>query len=93
MKRQTYARFEKNELTLRDALAIDRTIAANERTLLGYIRTTLAMLGAGAALLHFFDDRAPQLAGWGLVGVSVPVLGIGIWHYIQRRNALGPLIE
>ena len=86
MKRKTYARFEKDELTLRDVLAIDRT-------LLGYVRTTLAMLGAGAALLHFFEDSAPQLAGWGFLGVSVPILGIGVWHYIQRRNSLSPLIR
>ncbi len=93
MKRTTYARFEEDDLTLRDVLAIDRTIVANERTLLGYIRTCLAMLGAGAALLHFFDDAPPQLAGWGFVGISVPILVVGIWHYLQRRNSLAPLIH
>ena len=93
MKRKTYARFEQDELTLRDVLAIDRTIVANERTLLGYLRTTLAMLGAGAALLHFFDDQAPQLVGWVLLAVSAPLFGVGLWHYIQRRNSLRPLIR
>ncbi|MCP4447687.1 MAG: DUF202 domain-containing protein [Myxococcales bacterium] len=93
MKRQTYARFEKDELTLRDVLAIDRTIVANERTLLGYTRTTLAMLGGGAALLHFFDDRSYVIVGWSVLAVSVPTLGIGIWHYLQRRRSLGPLIR
>ncbi len=93
MKRTTYARFEKDELTLRDVLAIDRTIVANERTLLGYVRTTLAMLGAGAALLHFFDDQTPQMAGWGFIGVSIPILSIGVWHYLQRRNSLAPLVR
>ncbi len=93
MRRKTYARFEKDELTLRDVLAIDRTIVANERTLLGYVRTTLAMLRAGAALLHFFDDKAPQMVGWGFMAVSVPILTIGVWHYVQRRNSLAPLVR
>ena len=93
MKRKTYARFEQDELTLRDVLAIDRTIVANERTLLGYVRTTLAMLGAGAALLHFFDEEASRYAGWGFIATSLPLLGIGVWHYLQRRRSLGPLIR
>ncbi len=93
MKRTTYARFEQDDLTLRDVLAIDRTLVANERTMLGYVRTTLAMLGAGAALLHFFNEETSQYAGWGFVALSIPTLGIGVWHYLQRRRALGPLIR
>jgi putative membrane protein len=93
MKRTTYARFEQDELTLRDVLAIDRTIVANERTLLGYVRTTLAMLGAGAALLHFFDEQASQYAGWSFLALSIPMLGVGVYHYLQRRRSLGPLIR
>lgn len=93
MKRNTYARFEKEDLTLRDLLAVDRTIVANERTLLGYVRTTLAMLGSGAALLHFFDESAAQIAGWGFLLVSGPTLVIGVWHYVSRRRALGPLVR
>lgn len=93
MKRTTYARFEHDELSLRDLLAVDRTIVAIERTLLGYIRTTLAVVGAGAALVHFFPKEPIQVAGWGLVASGLPILGLGIWHYVQRRRSLAPLIR
>lgn len=42
------------ELILRDYLAVDRTLLANESALLSYTRTSLTMLVAGVTLTHFF---------------------------------------
>src|SRR4030095_4329956 len=39
-----YVRFRGHTLSLNDYLAIDRTVLANERTLLSYTRTALTML-------------------------------------------------
>lgn len=93
MPHSPYARFASEELTLRDLLAVDRTVVANERTLLGYVRTTLALLAAGASLLHFFEDAWWSMSGWALVGIAVPIGVVGIWHYLRRRGALVPLIR
>lgn len=64
---------------------------ANERTMLAYLRTALALIVAGAALLQFFDHPLENATGTGLI-----VLGIGIaagsyrrWRRIEaalRRN-------
>lgn len=59
-----YHRFSDKELSLNDYLAIDRTVLSNERTLLAYGRTSLAMLAVGGSCIKFFDSF------WiGLIGV------------------------
>ena len=48
-----YSRFDKEELILRDELAIDRTLLANERTLLTYLRGAVALVIAGLSIIQF----------------------------------------
>jgi putative membrane protein len=88
-----YARFDTSDLTLRDALAVDRTVVANERTLLGYIRTTLALLAAGGSLLHFLSGPWAAAGGIALLVLSVPMFVLGVNHYLVRRRHLAPLIR
>jgi putative membrane protein len=67
-----YARFESGDLTLRDELAVDRTLLANERTLLAYLRTAMALLIAGATMIHFATE------GWFIaVGLACLPAGLG----------------
>lgn len=88
-----YSRFRDQDLTLRDLLAIDRTVVANERTLLGYVRTTLALLAAGGSLLHFLDAMWSTVTGVILVVASGPMFVIGLIHYVRRRKDLGVLMK
>jgi len=87
-----YSRFANDDLTLRDYLAVDRTIAANERTLLGYIRTAMALLVTGASLVTFFDAEALHVAGWALGLASLPLAGFGGWKFVRRWVGLKPLL-
>lgn len=43
-------------MSLRDNLSVDRTIFANERTFLVYIRTLLSFLASGATVINFFEN-------------------------------------
>lgn len=45
----------KDDSTLRDELAKERTQLAKERTLLAYVRTALAFLAVGAGFMQFFE--------------------------------------
>ena len=57
MRRFRYGRRETEEsMRISDYLAVDRTIMANERTLLAYIRTSVGLLIAGLALIRFFHQ-------------------------------------
>lgn len=74
--------------TLADHLALDRTVLANERTLLSYVRTALGLLGAGAGAAHFIDDPWLVAGGWALALASPVVLGAGVIRYRRVRAHL-----
>lgn len=84
-----YDRFEAGDLTLRDMLALDRTLLANERTLLAYLRTAMALLIAGATMIHFANE------GWFLgVGVACLCAGIvcgivGALRFLKTQRSIG----
>lgn len=74
--------------SLADHLALDRTVLANERTLLAYVRTTLGLLGGGVAVAHFIDDPWLTLLGWALALAAPVVLAIGVRRYQRVRARL-----
>ena len=84
-----YAEVPEGDLTLRDQLALDRTVLANERTLLAYFRTALALLAGGVTLLHLVDETWAVVLG----GVALPLAGIvaalGTWRFWRVQRRLG----
>lgn len=68
-------------------LAAARTRMANERTLLTYVRTSLAMLGFGLALIQLHPVRAGALGYWA-VGAAVLVLLAGWWRFRLRARQI-----
>ena len=58
-----YTRFKPEELTLRDELALDRTLLANERTLLAYLRSGVALVLAGVTFIHFAEEEWFKMFG------------------------------
>lgn len=61
-------------------LAAIRTRLANERTLLTYVRTSLALTGFGLALLQLEPRRAQSL-GVGAIATAAVLLLIGYWRF------------
>jgi putative membrane protein len=87
MADQPYLQYKPEELILRDYLAADRTALANERTLMSYVRTALAMMAAGASALHFLEGMYADVLGSVLVAAGVGALAVGTWRYrwFKRR--------
>jgi putative membrane protein len=81
-----YEKFDSQALTLRDELAIDRTLLANERTLLAYLRSGVALVIAGITILHF--PRTGRFWAVGLaslpVGVAAGVIGLVRYRRMVR---------
>ena len=84
-----YTTVPEDALTLRDRLALDRTVLANERTLLAYLRTALALLAGGVTLLHFVDTDWALVAGWISVPLAVVVGVAGVWRFVRVQRRLG----
>lgn len=77
--------------SIADRLAITRTELANERTLLAYGRTALAMMAAGVGLTQLFSARGPVVAGWIAVAAGVVIFGVGVVRFRRAYRALATL--
>ncbi|MEN6455227.1 MAG: DUF202 domain-containing protein [Prolixibacteraceae bacterium] len=86
---KTFYHFEnKEEIILRDYLAIERTRLANERTLLSYTRTSLYLLLGAIAFLRLEGlDKIKWLAYPSFI-LSILSLVIGIIKYYRLKNRL-----
>ncbi len=87
MSEDTYNSYieDKEEMILRDYLAIDRTIMANEAAFMSYIRTALTLIAAGATLIKFTDNPFTQVVGWAFVGIG-GWLGVHGYNRYQRTD-------
>jgi len=83
-----YERFKHMELILRDELAIDRTILANERTVLAYLRGALTLFIAGVTFLHFFDTGMLLYIGILCVPLGLAVGFFGVLRYLKMDKSI-----
>ena len=88
-----YSQFEPSELQLTDHLAIDRTVLANERTLLAYGRTAIVLVASGATLLKHFDEADMQVAGVALIALGGVAAVVGIWRFLTFRRRISRVHE
>lgn len=78
----------KEELILRDHLALVRTRLANESTLLSYIRSSLYLLIGGIALLRVEGHGDLRWAGYPSLMLSGVFLVVGLFRYYTLRVQL-----
>ncbi|MBN1226171.1 MAG: DUF202 domain-containing protein [Deltaproteobacteria bacterium] len=86
--RNPYDQFLTTHLILRDQLAIDRTVLANERTFMSYCRTSLALIFSGAGAIRFFDLFYADVAGWVLIALGLIVAVIGSLRFIVMNKKI-----
>jgi putative membrane protein len=73
----------KEEIILRDYLALERTKLANERTLFAYIRTSLYLIIAGMTILQLINFETIHWIAFLSIGLSIIILIVGIWRYVK----------
>jgi putative membrane protein len=78
----------KDQIILRDYLALERTKLANERTLLAYSRTSLYMLLGGIAFLQLEDFKSIIWIGYLAIGLSIVLIIVGIYRYFLIKYRL-----
>lgn len=78
---------EKEELILRDSLALDRTRLANQRTLLSFFRTGLTLVVTALAIFELKEKD--WYLFWGkvalVVGIIIIIIGFINFFIIKRR--------
>lgn len=74
------------ETKVRDSLARDRTHLANERTLLSYIRTALALFLGGGLVLKFETSIYMVFFAIFLFIVGMSILSVGVYRF-RKYNA------
>lgn len=76
-----------NDLILRDKLAVDRTILANQRTLLSYIKTGIFFISTAVGIFYLEDEDQFGIVEWSLtmVGFLAFILGFAIYFRLRKR--------
>lgn len=87
-----YQSFDREQMILRDHLALDRTVLASERTFLAYARTALGLFSAGIACVKFIMD-SPLIYVIGMILiVAAPIVFIyGLVRFFAVREKLSAL--
>lgn len=76
------------DLILREKLALQRTVLANQTTLLSFIRTSLYFLVAGLSLKSLLKlDNAITLSV-ALFIVSFVILVFGVFNFYRHKHAI-----
>lgn len=88
-----YARFKREEMILRDWLALDRTVLANKRTFLAYGRTTMALFALGIAFVKLIHHEFFEIAGFVLIALGVVAFIVGTREYLVNAARFKLLIE
>lgn len=86
-----YQGVSKENMVLRDYLAVDRTIMANESSFLSYIRTALTMIVAAVTFLKFFSSPAMHVLGWIFIVCAVLMVIHGATRYEAVEKVLNNL--
>jgi putative membrane protein len=81
-----YDNFDPKAFIVRDWLALDRTILANERTFLAWCRTSLTLMIAGVTFVRFFGHRIYTVIGAIFIAAGILIFTLG---YARYRRMLG----
>ena len=88
MQRNHYSQYDPAELILRDQLAIDRTLLANERTLLSYLRSGAALFIAGISIIHFSHEVWFTAAGFLCLPSGIITMLFGVFRFRKMSRAI-----
>ncbi|MFN6944547.1 MAG: DUF202 domain-containing protein [Cytophagaceae bacterium] len=73
---------------IRHSMAIDRTVMANERTMLSYTNTSLALLLPGVTLVHFADSLILQIFAGLLIPIGLLTFFFGFSKYRAKKRVI-----
>ncbi|TPE42674.1 YidH family protein [Pontibacter mangrovi] len=79
---------ERKNSEIRDQMAMERTIFANERTLMAYLRTALTITGGGFAALKLSQHAYMELLGIVLMIIGLCLIAYSLYRYFQKQKLI-----
>jgi len=76
------------DLILREKLAIQRTILANQTTLLAFVRTSMYFLVAGLSIDNFIEFNNILIIPYLFYVVSFVIAVLGVVNYFIQKNKI-----
>jgi len=76
------------DLILREKLALQRTILANQSTLLAFIRTSMYFLVAGISINNLTTVEYGGTIEMIFIGISVVLIAIGVFNYVVHKKKI-----
>lgn len=76
------------DLILREKLALQRTILANQSTLLAFIRTSMYFLVAGISINNLTTVKHAQTIEIIFIGISAILISIGLFNYVAHKKKI-----
>jgi putative membrane protein len=80
--------FMNKDLILREKLALQRTILANQSTFLSFIRTSMYFLVAGISVNNLTTIPNKEAVELLLIGVAIVVFGIGLINFLSNSKKI-----
>lgn len=74
------------DLILREKLALERTILANQSTLLAFIRTSMYFLVAGLSINNLTTVKHKEIIELTFIAISVGLLALGFLNYFRHKK-------
>ncbi|HLO54165.1 MAG TPA: DUF202 domain-containing protein [Saprospiraceae bacterium] len=76
------------DLILRENLALQRTILANQSTFLSFLRTSMYFLVAGLSVHNLLDMKSSITISYVFYGISFALLVFGVVNYILNDKKI-----
>jgi putative membrane protein len=76
------------DLILRERLALQRTILANQSTFLAFLRTSMYFFVAGLSLESLLKIENSYIIEWFLFISSFVIFSIGIFNYFSHKKMI-----
>lgn len=76
------------DLILREKLALERTVLANQTSFLAFLRTSMYFLVAGISINNLTTTKFGNLIEMVFVAISVTLLLGGIFNYFKHKKSI-----
>ncbi len=79
---------EAKNAEIRDQMSVQRTIFANERTLMAYLRTSIALVAGGFAAVKLSSHNYLEIAGILFMLMGCLLAGYGFMRYLKKQRVI-----